>query len=355
MALPVISRGIVEPGHEAHYAMHMCPPDQPSFTPDRVTPNVVFNRDLAVDVGVKMPDGKSVAMWVIQEPGQPPTFPGAAIRVREGQIAHTITNGKKHRHTLHHHGIEPTPFNDGVGHCSFVIGSDYAYQWQANQAGTFFYHCHVNTVLHFEYGLYALLIVDPPEGPGRLHRGGPAYTKEYFWVPDEIDPTWHTLGHSAFYQAGCTADGPFSTNGILHYFNPKYFGITGVFSDGAKAITDPRIAVTAKQGEQVLIRTLNAGYTVQRFTLGVGAWVWGMDGKAMGGGKKADGTYNYPQSKYSKPIWIPAGTPFMLSTAQRWDLILDTTKKGVFNAQVVFMHWVSGATLKTLKTSITVA
>lgn len=91
------------------------------------------------------------------------TFPGPTIRVPRGAIFHADTHGHgPPPHTIHWHGIEPTPINDGVGHCSMEIGT-YTYQWQPNSMGTYFYHCHRNTTQHFEFGLYGLLIFDTPD------------------------------------------------------------------------------------------------------------------------------------------------------------------------------------------------
>jgi hypothetical protein len=52
--------------------------------------------------------------------------------------------------------------NDGVGHCSMELGG-YTYQWQPNFIGSYFYHCHRNTVQHFEYGLFGFTIIEPPD------------------------------------------------------------------------------------------------------------------------------------------------------------------------------------------------
>jgi hypothetical protein len=92
-----------------------------------------------------------------------PQYPAATIRVPRGVIFHGETVGAgPPPHTIHWHGIEPTPINDGVGHCSMEIGS-FTYQWQPNFIGTYFYHCHRNTVQHFEFGLFGLLLIEPPD------------------------------------------------------------------------------------------------------------------------------------------------------------------------------------------------
>ncbi len=91
------------------------------------------------------------------------TYPGTTIRMPRGCIYHATTHGQgPPPHTIHWHGFEPTPMNDGVGHCSMEIG-EYTYQMQPSFIGTYFYHCHRNTMQHFEFGLYGLLLVEPPD------------------------------------------------------------------------------------------------------------------------------------------------------------------------------------------------
>ena len=91
------------------------------------------------------------------------TYPAATIRVPRGVVFHGETSGKgPPPHTIHWHGQEPTPMNDGVGHCSMEIGH-YIYQFQPNFIGTYFYHCHRNTVQHFEFGLFGMLLIEPPD------------------------------------------------------------------------------------------------------------------------------------------------------------------------------------------------
>jgi hypothetical protein len=90
------------------------------------------------------------------------SYPATTIRVPRGHVFHGQAAGAPSPHTIHWHGIEPTPLNDGVGHCSMEFGS-YTFQWKPNFIGSYFYHCHRNTVQHFEFGLYGFLIIEPPD------------------------------------------------------------------------------------------------------------------------------------------------------------------------------------------------
>ncbi len=125
-------------------------------------------RELLKSLTIPTWDGKkNLAFFAIGDSDNPTlsngTYPGGLVRVPRGAIFHAKTAGQgPPPHTIHWHGIEPTPINDGVGHCSMEIGT-YIYQWQANFIGTYFYHCHRNTPQHFEYGLFSMLPVMPSD------------------------------------------------------------------------------------------------------------------------------------------------------------------------------------------------
>ncbi|MEE9269139.1 MAG: multicopper oxidase domain-containing protein, partial [Candidatus Krumholzibacteria bacterium] len=192
-------------------------PHENPDTPDEMPPNVELTRKFFGSGEVIMPDGEEVRFWGFEDPDDPNDIrepvPSAPIRVREGRIVQVTLKSSKGTHTIHLHGIEPTTRNDGVGHASFEVSGSYTYQFKASQAGTFFYHCHKNTTLHFEMGMFGPLIVDPPEGPGTAFSGGPTYDCEALWVADDVDPTWRELGH----DAGLCGD-----DAGLNDFNPQY-------------------------------------------------------------------------------------------------------------------------------------
>lgn len=342
--------------------------------------------------GVTTFDGRNeIDLWLIEDPDDPNqatsvSFPGKTIRIPQRSVVHADTGFKINTHTIHWHGIEPTPMNDGVGHTSFEVTGNWIYQFQPNTAGTYFYHCHKNTVLHFEMGLYGMLLIDPPNpngpaaplqppypngGPGFAAANAPTipgfnpakftipYDVEAVWVPDEFDSRWHVLGHDAFMQA-CDANDPvnpnlFTQDGILNKFRPDIFLISGVVSvpttlspagiPVGAAITDPRVAVTAKVGQTILIRLLNAGYTFQEYSLGLNATVIAQDGHPLG---------VPPFDQYSFPFVQPANKLFSLTTARRWDLVVKATKAGTFPFRVKFSDLTTGKPLHIAQTTITI-
>jgi len=308
-------------------------PDAPA-TIGKVTPDITFDRGIYMNGSITMDDGNSLTIWGFTDGGgmggMGGSFPSPAMRVTEGQVVHTnlTVAGNMWKHTVHHHGIEPSTENDGVGHYSFDVNGTYTYQWKASQAGTYFYHCHTNTVLHAEMGMYGALIIDPPEGPGTLFSGGPNYDVEAFWVVDEMDSSWHNLN----WDAG-TCGGDVGLNDL----NPDYFVITGVDGSGDSAMNTPPISATVQVGQKLLARYICAGYYPQILRLGgLTGTLYASDGRPL------------PQ-----PVQV---TEISASSAQRYDIIFEPKDgdQGTYLIETDIIHWVTGEVLGTTRTSITV-
>src|SRR5919107_820397 len=218
-------------------------------TPGRVAPNVAFVRKVFNDK-LTFSDGVDVEYWAFKDPDADKPFPSTPLRVRQGQVVHTTLEPAINVHTIHHHGIEPSTYNDGVPDTSFTVNSRYTYQWRASRAGTFFYHCHRNAPLHVQMGMFGYLIIDPPTGPGRLWIDGPRYEVEALWATYDIDPFWRTYSHAAGEQ-NAIEEGT-----RLNRFRPKYFTINGI--DRQRSRTHPQTTVRARVGQPVLLRHLTA-------------------------------------------------------------------------------------------------
>lgn len=313
----------------------------PANVPALNTPDVVFNRGIYMNGVMTMDDGRNVTIWGFTDGGGMGggggggmgadmgggnQFPSPAMRVRQGQVVHTqLTVGMMMYHTIHHHGIEPEYRSDGVGHLSWDVNGTYTYQWRPAHAGTYFYHCHTNTVLHAEMGMYGALIVDPPEGPGTAFEGGPTYDVEAVWAVDEIDSSWHTLDWTAGTCGGDVG---------LNRLNPDYFIISGV--DGAQsALTHPNVAVTMNRGQRLLVRYICAGYLPQRIRFGgLTAQIIASDGRPL-------------------PNAVNA-TEIEAVSAERYDCIIQPDSSGTYTVEIDILDWVTGSTLGTARTRINV-
>jgi plastocyanin len=334
--------------------------------PDKRFFRKFYNREL------RFPDGGEFEMWSFEDERSGRKFPAPLIRVTEGDIVHTTLKPSKRVHTIHHHGMEPDPRNDGVGHTSFEVSGEYTYQWKPDRgfpgdvnngaAGSYFYHCHVNTTLHVQMGMVGALIVDPlghpdfPVEPGarRSFVDGPLYdvASEYLLLPYALDPSWHELDHAA---------GLSGEDVGLNRFEPShYYLLGGNLSEpptGADVQTVRELRVKAKgNGHPGLVRVLNLDYfpTRLRFTDQAGApaeiaEIIAHDGRAFRDTSDPTGP--------SRPV-RDVGNPLVASTlafgsAERYDMLLQPPAPGRWLAHVDFHDWTESEVQRTLTIPVT--
>lgn len=328
--------------------------------PDRTFIRKFFNRRL------RFPDGAEFEIWGFEDETSGRGLPSPLVRVTEGQVMHGILKPSKRVHTIHWHGIEPDPRNDGVGHTSFEVTGEYTYQWltepgvpgdpNAGAAGSYFYHCHVNTVLHVQMGMFGPLIVDPivhkdfpvPAGARRSFVDGPLYdiATETLLAAYSVDPRWHQLEHAA---------GLSGEDVGLNRFEPKNFYVLGgnltkPFTGGGVHALDAVRANVAGQGFPTLLRTLNANYfpTRVRLTDINGkpikiAEVIAHDGRVLRDTSSPTGP--------SRPV-RDVGNQLLtdvlaFGAAERYDLLLFPPAAGEYRIHVDWIQWVTGKVLAT--------
>ncbi len=296
-------------------------------------PAKYFERRMFTDGELQMPDGAVVPFWGFEDPIAAPgqkLFPSPAIRMREGEVAHVkletlsaVPAAPAWPHTVAHSFARSGRLL-AVQKCESLI-----YQWQPKKAGTWLYQSHLSSVRDFELGLFGLLIVDPqPDDDGltRAYRGGPAYDVERCWVLDDVDPDWHTA-------AGLLSGAPATERERM--FVPQYFLINGV--PNTQAMHDERVAIDAKAGDKVLIRLLNASFSLVRVKIeGLQGQIISVDGNALASAE-------HPWSK-----WCPVkpNHPVYLATGARNDILIDLDPeksgiiaKGDYLVTFEFLDW----------------
>jgi FtsP/CotA-like multicopper oxidase with cupredoxin domain len=396
-------------GDEHEYVKMFDPPNQSPATPERMVPtnpvpafmaSVVagfsppapntVDRRLFSAINVPKWDNPASTMqfFAFAEASNPlasgGVWPAPTIRVPRGVIFHGESQGAPPPHTIHWHGIEPTPINDGVGHCSMEIGR-YLYQWQPNFIGTYFYHCHRNTVQHFDFGLYGMILVEPPDAfanpatAGTYPRRTAAslanfpqfpgfngnaltsmdpqahtipYDVEALWVLDDVDSNWHALTdgqrHATFPASGITpgVDDDFHANAGTFFafndFNADYFFCTGVPFPGPRggsATLNPAGPAPTGGGLPggLIPAALNSGVTGMQVAINAqvnktifvrcldAAYcpirvTFPIDVVIIEWDGRALGVP--PFNKYTHAYMVPAGTPIEMSTARRFGALM---------------------------------
>ena len=94
-------------------------------------------------------------------------IPGPEFRVRQGdRLRIAVTNALAEETTVHWHGVRVPNAMDGVPHMPrppIAPGETFTYEFDAMDAGTFWYHPHMRSHEQVGRGLYGVLIVEERE------------------------------------------------------------------------------------------------------------------------------------------------------------------------------------------------
>jgi plastocyanin len=278
----------------------------------------------ATDGYLTLPDGVEIYIWgysLKNEQGSA-EYPSPTLEVNEGDsVEITLTNiGTKKKgikrlaHTIHWHGLDTDQQNDGVPHTSpaIQVGDSFTYRFTAGHAGTYFYHCHVDTIEHLQMGMHGAFIVKAKNGVNQAWTGGPAYDKEYTFVVNEIDPVWHNA-----VEEGRAYD--------RTVFHPTYWTINGKAYPDTEKDTSSMIHGTV--GETVMIRIINSGYEPHSFHMhGYHFQVIASDGRPLPAPLTKDTVLIGPGERYDLLVTFEQDGMFPFHSHS----IVDNTNNGVY-------------------------
>ncbi len=190
------------------------------------------------DVEIEIAPGVKVTTWAFGLEGEEPTVPGPEIRVNEGDFVRVyFKNTHNIPHTIHFHGLNAPFHSDGVPGVSqkeVNPGEVFVYEFVARRTGTHVYHCHYQTIMHLEMGMYGAFIVEPKEKKYTTDR-------DIVWFLDE----WSVINDGKWYDLPLAG-----VNGKYNYFT-------------INSVAWPKLdaALTnVKVGEKIRIRLINMGY-----------------------------------------------------------------------------------------------
>ncbi|TJY43987.1 hypothetical protein E5161_00900 [Cohnella pontilimi] len=278
----------------------------------------------ATDGYLTLPDGNKVYVWGYSLQNQQGTagYPGPTLEVNEGdQVEVTLTNIgpfkkdiKRLAHTIHWHGLDTDQANDGVPHTSpaIQVGESFTYNFTAQHAGTYFYHCHVDTIEHLQMGMQGALIVKAKNGANQVWTGGPSYDKEYIFNVNEIDPVWHKAVEEGR---------PYDRTA----FHPTYWTINGKAYPDTE--NDPTTMIEGKVGETVLIRFINSGYQPHSFHMhGYHFQIVASDGRPLPAPSTKDTVLIGPGERYDLLVTFDQDGMFPLHSHN----VVDNTNNGIY-------------------------
>ena len=127
-------------------------------------PNVLEIELEAKITEIELMTGKPTPVWTYNG-----TLPGPLIRAKVGdRIIIRFKNSLPAATSIHWHGLRLSNNMDGVPGLTqdpVEPGGEFVYEFTARDAGTFWYHPHINSAAQVGWGLYGALMVEDPADP----------------------------------------------------------------------------------------------------------------------------------------------------------------------------------------------
>ena len=249
-------------------------------------------------------------------------LPSVHLEMIQGELTSILLQNQSNMdHTIHLHGLDVDQANDGVESTSAAVPpfGSFTYQFIAPFAGTYHYHCHIDTVMHYHRGMAGAIIVRPPGGATDLAwEGGPTFDEEVLWHLTTYDTTWESTQTS----------GP-----VTARHRPDIFMLNGRISEDAQQC--PFTVLQARVGQRLYLRVVNQAYQFARFSLGGAPFeIVASDGRPM-----------------PKPI---VTDNWELGTGERYDVLFTPTKPMKALATVDYLDDYTGKVLGQASTTIDV-
>lgn len=212
-------------GDPDHYIIKLEIAELNGHSPDMREPTTTF--DIAPGIQptfwVFAPKTRDMSTLSLYEPIANPLLraPSPTIRVEQNDVIWIVLENSHYLpHSIHLHGIDH-PFmdhsgegNDGVGqtsHMDVMPGQSKTYVIKPRQAGTMYYHCHVQPHVHIPMGLGGIFVVEENRpnnwvqvfnvGNGQVRHPSVAvkekYAAEYDLMYHSADKELHELARSA--------------------------------------------------------------------------------------------------------------------------------------------------------------
>ncbi|MEK7545804.1 MAG: multicopper oxidase family protein [Patescibacteria group bacterium] len=208
-------------------------------------------------------------------------IPGPEIRLKRGdRVKVTLVNKLDEPTTIHWHGVRVPAGMDGVPYVSqdpVPPGGSFVYDFIVPDAGTFFYHSHVDTDDQVDRGLYGPFIVEPAEGAvpdavvalddWLLDASGKRLATKYTYQESETDNLLDSVSEATRPPTGGARHmmpngmmmGGMQHEGMMdHGFAPEINGRYGDTLTANGKAGDAVAPITVPEGGTRLLRLINA-------------------------------------------------------------------------------------------------